>query len=138
MVIPILQTINTTIDLYRNLSIPIIFTREFWNDNLIINGTPEVELMPELNCKNGDKVLEKNTYGAFTRDWIGRIFGGERVKGGYYHRVIFLSTDATATSERELHVVRIKNMAYGFAYLVDCKRLEMGFSKKRVSLRSDE
>ncbi|KAJ4955442.1 hypothetical protein NE237_012225 [Protea cynaroides] len=71
------------IDLCRNLSIPIIFTRhnlkspshyrmlgEIWNNDLIIDGTPEAELMLVLNLKNGDKVLEKNTYSGRKRIFI--------------------------------------------------------------------
>lgn len=42
---------------------------------------------------------------------------------------VFFSTDATATSSVDLHEATLKNMAYGFAYLVDCKMLEDAFSK---------
>ncbi|KAJ4964581.1 hypothetical protein NE237_016430 [Protea cynaroides] len=159
---PILPTINTTIDLCQNLSIPIIFTRhnhkspsdygmlgEFWNNDLIIDGTPEAELMPELNRKSGDKVLEKNTYSAFRGTGLEEYLVERGIKEVIITGVmtnlccettareafvrgfrVFFSTDATATSERELHVATIKNMAYGFAYLVDCERIEKGFSKK--------
>lgn len=39
---------------------------------------------------------------------------------------VFFSTDATATSSEDLHVATLKNMAYGFAYLVDSESLEKG------------
>jgi isochorismate hydrolase len=39
---------------------------------------------------------------------------------------VFFSTDATATSDLELHEATLKNLAYGFAYLVDCDRLQDG------------
>lgn len=41
---------------------------------------------------------------------------------------VFFSTDATATSLPELHDATLKNLAYGFAYLVDCKRIQSAFS----------
>lgn len=40
---------------------------------------------------------------------------------------VFFSTDATATSSEELHQATLMNMAYGFAYLVDCKTLQTAF-----------
>ncbi|XXG60368.1 hypothetical protein AAC387_Pa04g2295 [Persea americana] len=42
---------------------------------------------------------------------------------------VFFSTDATATSSREMHEATLLNLGYGFAYLVDCNSLKMGFGK---------
>lgn len=42
---------------------------------------------------------------------------------------VFFSTDATATSSLELHDASLKNMAYGFAYLVDSERIREAFFK---------
>ena len=39
---------------------------------------------------------------------------------------VFFSTDATGTADAELHDAALKNLAYGFAYLVDCERLQEG------------
>lgn len=39
---------------------------------------------------------------------------------------VFFSTDATATVSGELHDAALMNLAYGFAYLVDCDRLRRG------------
>lgn len=41
---------------------------------------------------------------------------------------VFFSTDATATSSEDLHVSTLKNLAYGFAYLVDCEKLKSCFT----------
>ncbi|KAJ4977102.1 hypothetical protein NE237_002208 [Protea cynaroides] len=119
------------IDLCRNLSIPIIFTRhnlkspshyrmlgEIWNNDLIIDGTPEAELMLVLNLKNGDKVLEKNTYSAFRGTGLEEYLVERGIKEVIIIGVmtnlccemtareafvrgfrVFFSTDATATSE---------------------------------------
>lgn len=43
---------------------------------------------------------------------------------------VFFSTDATATLDLELHEATLKNLAYGFAYLVDCDRLQDGLLGK--------
>ena len=64
---PILPNLNTTIDLCREASMPVIFTRhchkstsdhgmlEEWRfGDLIFDGTPEAELMPSLYRKPGE------------------------------------------------------------------------------------
>ncbi|KAK3027805.1 hypothetical protein RJ639_041973 [Escallonia herrerae] len=38
---------------------------EWWNDNLIIDGTPKAELMPEMRRRETETMVEKNTYSAF-------------------------------------------------------------------------
>ncbi|KAF8389546.1 hypothetical protein HHK36_024061 [Tetracentron sinense] len=157
---PILPAIKTTIDLCRSVSIPVIFTRhshkspedygmlgEWFNNDLIIDGTVEAELMPEIGLESGDKVVEKNTYGAFRGTGLEEYLTERGIKEVIIAGVmtnlccettarqafvsgfrVFFSTDATATSTLELHEATLKNMAYGFAYLVDSKRLEQGFS----------
>ncbi|XP_030962881.1 nicotinamidase 3-like isoform X1 [Quercus lobata] len=48
---------------------------------------------------------------------------------------VFSSTDALATSDLELHEATLKNLAYGFAYFVDCKRLREGlFGNQRKKI----
>ncbi|KAL6970126.1 Nicotinamidase 2 [Sarracenia purpurea var. burkii] len=152
---PILPAINTTIDLCRSSSIPVIFTRhrhkspadygmlgEWWNNDLVIDGSSEAELLPELGRQPGDEVVEKSTYSAFmgTRleEMLREIGAEEVIVTGVMTNLccettareafgrgfrVFFSTDATATSSAELHEATLKNMAYGFAYLVDSKRL---------------
>ncbi|XP_059656469.1 nicotinamidase 2-like [Cornus florida] len=162
---PILPAIGTTIDLCRNASVPVIFTRhchksaadygmlgEWWNDDLVLDGTVEAELIPEVGRRaTGDgEVMEKNTYSAFRGTRLEerlREMGIEEViVSGVMTNLccettareafvrgfrVFFSTDATATSLPELHEATLKNMAYGFAYLVDCKRLQEAFSMKK-------
>ncbi|XP_043694670.1 nicotinamidase 2-like [Telopea speciosissima] len=122
---------------------------EWWNNDLIMEGTPETELMPEVNRKSDDKVLEKNTYSAFIGTGLEEYLVERGIKEVIITGVmtnlccettvreafvrgirVFFSMDAMATLAREFHVATLKNMAYGFACLVDCKRLKEGFSKK--------
>ncbi|KAJ8769971.1 hypothetical protein K2173_009053 [Erythroxylum novogranatense] len=161
---PILHNILTTIDLCRRSSIPVLFTRhshkspddgsilaEWWNNDLVIDGTVEAELMPDIRRLAGDnEVVEKKTYSAFANtgleDRLAAMGVKEVIITGLATNLccettardafvrdfrVFFSTDATATSNLELHEATLKNLAYGFAYLVDCKRLEDGFFGKR-------
>ncbi|XP_057486007.1 nicotinamidase 2-like [Actinidia eriantha] len=157
---PILPAINATIDLCRRASIPVIFTRhchktpadygmlaEWWDGDLIFDGTPAAELMPELARRQEDEVVEKRTYGAFTgthlEDRLRELGAEEVIVCGVMTNLccettareafvrgfrVFFSADATATAAAELHDATLKNMAYGFAYLVDCDRLRDAFS----------
>ncbi|XP_076907813.1 nicotinamidase 2-like [Bidens hawaiensis] len=153
---PILQPLTSTIHTCRRASIPVIFTRhrhkspadygmlgEWWHNDLILDGTPESELMPELPRREDDVVVEKNTYSGFRGTGL-----EERLKAMGVEEVIvtgvmtnlccettareafvrgfrvFFSTDATATADEELQQATVKNLAYGFAYLVDCQSLQ--------------
>ncbi|XP_018830122.1 nicotinamidase 2-like [Juglans regia] len=119
---------------------------EWRNGDLIIDGTLEAELMEELDRRPGDVVVEKNTYSAFRDTNLDGLLWergvGEVIVTGVMTNLccettareafirgfrVFFSTDATATSDKELHQATLKNMAYGFAYLVDCERLREGF-----------
>ncbi|KAF4387053.1 hypothetical protein G4B88_024625 [Cannabis sativa] len=158
---PILPNLLSTIRLCRRASIPVIFTRhchkslddnpilaEWWNGELIFDGTPEAELMPDLDSDlrlGEDVVLEKNTYSAFQGTKLEEILRERRVEEVIVAGVmtnlccettardafvrgfrVFFSRDATATANEELHEAALKNLAYGFAYLVDCERLKEG------------
>ncbi|XP_021893350.1 nicotinamidase 2-like [Carica papaya] len=156
---PILNSVLTTVDLCRRASIPVFFTRhrhrsptdygmlgEWWNNHLILDGTPEAELLPEIaRLASAEQVVEKTTYSAFRKTGLqGRLaeMGVEEVivtgvmtnlccettsRDAFVRGFrVFFSTDATATSDPELHESTLKNLAYGFAYLVDCNRLRRG------------
>ncbi|WOL09814.1 nicotinamidase 2-like [Canna indica] len=153
---PILSALRCTVSLCRASGIPVFFTRhrhrspddygmlgEWWPGDLILDGTPDAELLPDIGRLFGDRVLEKNTYSAFAGTGLEetlRAMGIEEViVTGVMTNLccettareafvkgfrVFFSTDATATANKELHEATLKNMAYGFAYLVDCTRLE--------------
>ncbi|KAI4317418.1 hypothetical protein L6164_025287 [Bauhinia variegata] len=159
---PILPNISSTIRLCRRASIPVIFTRhchkspsdhgmlgELWNGDLVVHGTPEAELMPALDRKVEDMVVEKKTYSAFRNTRLEEELVEMGVKEVIVTGVmtnlccettardafvrgfrVFFSTDATATCSSELHEATLKNMAYGFAYLLDCQSLREGIYGK--------
>jgi nicotinamidase-related amidase len=119
---------------------------EWWDNDLVLDGTVEAELMPEIRRLAGqNEVVEKNTYSAFENTGLQERLVEMGVKEVIVTGVmtnlccettareafvkgfrVFFSTDATATSDLELHEATLKNLAYGFAYLVDCDRLQDG------------
>jgi len=115
--------------------------REWWGE-LIIHGTKEWELMEELNPAETEPIIDKNRYSAFfntsLNDKLRSMEVEDLVISGVMtncccettardafvrdYRVFFVA-DATATVDEELHLASLKNLAYGFAYIVDTKGL---------------
>ncbi|CAA0837038.1 Nicotinamidase 2 [Striga hermonthica] len=152
---PILSTLNATIDLCRRTSVPILFTRhrhkppadestlfEWWDGDLIFDGTLESQLIPDLHREEADPLILKDTYSAFI-ERLKEMGVKEVIVCGVMTNLccettardafvrgfrVFFSTDATATSSSELHGATLMNLAYGFAYFVDCGRLRHAFS----------
>lgn len=111
-----------------------------------MDGTPAAELLPEIGRSPGELVVGKKTYSAFRgtglEEKLREMEVEEVIVTGVMTNLccettareayvrgfrVFFSTDATASSEVELHEASLKNMAYGFAYLVDCDRLRKAF-----------
>lgn len=115
--------------------------REWWGE-LIICGTEEWNLLEELNSGKTEIIIDKNRYSAFFNTGLHerlRVLGVENLvisgvmtncccettaRDAFVHdyRVFFVS-DATATADEELHLASLRNLAYGFAYIVDTKIL---------------
>ncbi|XP_047063868.1 nicotinamidase 2-like [Lolium rigidum] len=151
---PAMPAIATTVALCRGAGIPVIYTRhvdpvprsrplaEWWPGDHIGAGTPAAELLPGAGRAAGDLVVEKSTY---RLEEALRGMGVEEViVAGVMSNLCcettardafvrgfraFFSADATATASREMHEATLLNMAYGFAYIVDCERLEAAFGK---------
>ncbi|KAK8475110.1 hypothetical protein V6N13_102580 [Hibiscus sabdariffa] len=121
---------------------------EWWNNRVVSDGTVESELIPDIErLSKPDEVVEKNTYSAFENTRLQELLAERGVEEVIITGVmtnmccettaraafvkgyrVFFSTDATATADPELHEATLKNMANGFAYLVDCERLQQGLS----------
>ncbi|TKY69086.1 Nicotinamidase 2 [Spatholobus suberectus] len=121
---------------------------EWWFGDLVTDGTPEAELMEGLDREEGsDAVVEKSTYSAFRNTGLEERLVEMGVKEvmvtGVMTNVccettareafvrgfrVFFSADATAASNADLHEATLKNLAYGFAYLVDSHRLKQALS----------
>ena len=113
-----------------------------WWDDLIVRGSEAWQLNKELKPNSSDLVIDKNRYSAFQGtdldDWLRKngvedvIISGvmtnlccettARDAFGHDYRVFFVA-DATATINEELHLATLKNLAYGFSYIIDTEGL---------------
>ena len=118
---------------------------EWWED-LIYYGSAEWGLIRELKVNEKETILDKTRYSAFfgtDLDERLRVEGAEDLvicgvmtncccettaRDAFVrdYRVFFVA-DATATANEELHLASLKNLAYGFAYIVNtmhiCQKL---------------
>lgn len=120
---------------------------EWWSGELVMDGTWESELMEGLGRVERDVVVEKSTYSAFRKTGLEERLVAMGVKEVIVSGVmtnlccettareafvrgfrVFFSTDATATSDAHLHQATLNNLAYGFAYLLDCQSLKQALS----------
>ncbi len=115
----------------------------WWDDELAMKGSPSWQIMKEIEVNAGDPLIDKNRYSAF---WETNLH--EQLQAGKItdliitgvmtncccettareafmrdYRVFFIS-DATATTNDDLHCASLKTLAYGFAYIVDTGFLE--------------
>jgi len=113
-----------------------------WWDDLIHHGSGAWQLNKKLKPISSDLIIDKNRYSAFQGtdldDWLRKnevedlIISGvmsnlccettARDAFGHDYRVFFVA-DATATINEELHLATLKNLAYGFSYIIDTKDL---------------
>ena len=114
---------------------------EWWQE-LIIGGTEDWKFLPEIRIDSGDTVLPKKRYSAFFETDLDRILRSRKIQdliiSGVMtnlccettardafmrdYRVFFL-IDGTATGKSELHLATLKNLGFGFAYLITCDEL---------------
>jgi isochorismate hydrolase len=123
---------------------------KWWGD-LIEYGTPGWELIGELNPSEKEPVIDKNRYSAFFNTDLGnrlRSLGIEDLiicgvmtncccettaRDAFVRDYrVFFAGDATATANRELHLASLKNLAFGFAYIVDTEEICRHFRKSNV------
>ncbi len=157
---PVLGNILKVIQSCRMRKIPIIFTQhghtdpssdggvlgEWWGE-LILAGSEEWQLLPEIVVCEGDLILPKKRYSAFfetdldqrlrTRGIKDVIIAGvmtnlcceTTARDAFmrdYH--VFLLIDGTATRKEDLHLATLKNLGFGFAYLLTCDEFIQGLS----------
>jgi isochorismate hydrolase len=114
---------------------------EWWGE-LIIDGTEDWKFIPEMTIDVNDKVVPKKRYSAFFETLLETTLRSKGIQdliiSGVMtnlccettardafmrdYRVFFL-IDGTATGRSELHLAALKNLAFGFAYLLTCDEL---------------
>lgn len=120
---------------------------EWWPGGEILEGSSAGALLPELDRnEKTDFLVKKSTYSAFHKTDLSHVLAEKGVKELIITGVmtnlccettareafvrgftIFFSNDATATCNQELQEASLKNLAYGFAYLVDVKQIQEAF-----------
>ncbi|HID30515.1 MAG TPA: isochorismatase family protein [Desulfobacterales bacterium] len=152
---PVLSNVLSLIEACRSRGIRIVFTRHghrepardggmlrtWWGD-LIMFGSPEWQLMQELDPSRGEAVIDKTRYSAFFKTSLDEQLRAGRVEDLIVcgvmtncccettarsafvrdYRVFFVA-DATATANQELQLATLKNLAYGFAYIAATEEL---------------
>ncbi len=150
---PILDNVVRLISATREKHIPLIFTQHghtprsdhgmlgrWWAD-LIIEGSTDARLNPELKVGKEDPIILKNTYSAFhetdLEEKLKSLKVTDLVIGGVMtnlccettgrdafvrnFRVFFLA-DGTSTISEEFQQATLKNLGYGFATLLLCEQ----------------
>jgi len=118
-----------------------------WWQDLILYGSVEWELINELTVYLRDTIVDKHRYSAFFNTDLDKDLKAHGVEDLVIcgvmtncccettardafvrdYRVFFVA-DATAAPNEELHVASLKNLAYGFAYIIDTKALCQNFN----------
>ncbi len=118
-----------------------------WWGELIIKGTPAWQLLPEVAPLPEEVVVAKTRYSAFFRTTLARSLRHFGVKdliiGGVMSNLccettareafvrdfrVFFLADGTATSGLEYHYATLRNLAYGFAYILTCEEVLQAFA----------
>lgn len=115
---------------------------EKWWGELILAGTEDWEFLPEIVIKEEDIVLPKKRYSAFFETDLDERLRSRGIKDLIISGVmsnlccettardafmrdyrVFMLIDGTATRKSELHLSTLKNLGFGFAYLLTCDEL---------------
>ena len=113
-----------------------------WWGEVITQGTPKWNLIKAMSPLENEPVIDKNRYSAFLGTTLDETLKYRKIEDLIItgvmtncccettardafmkdYRVFFVS-DATATMSEDLHLASLKNLAFGFAHVVDTKEL---------------
>lgn len=145
----VLRNVGKLLARYRERSLPVIFTRHaylpgqdpgamgrWWKD-VLREGDPLSEIVPELLPRQDEVVLRKTRYSAFSGTELEHVLSRLRtervvIAGVATHLCcestardafmrdldVFFVVDATAAKSRGLHLAALRTLADGFAVLV--------------------
>ncbi len=146
----ILPNVIRLIESFRKANRPVIFTRHAhdaelleddvmnaWWGEVIVDGTPEAEIVNELSPKPNELIIDKNRYSAFYKTELDKhletlgiqdiVIAGIKTnlccestaRDAYYRSYrTFIPADGTGTGSDEMHVASLLNLAYGFSSVV--------------------
>jgi isochorismate hydrolase len=113
-----------------------------WWGHVIHHGTEDWKFLPEIKIEPQDAVLPKKRYSAFYETDLENLLRSKEIRdlmiSGVMtnlccettardafmrdYRVFFL-IDGTATGKDDHHLATLKNLGFGFAYLITCDEL---------------
>ena len=113
-----------------------------WWGEVILHGTTDWKFLPEIKIEPKDKILPKKRYSAFYETDLESFLRSKGIRdlviSGVMtnlccettardafmrdYRVFFL-IDGTATGKADHHLATLKNLGFGFAYLMTCDEL---------------
>ena len=160
----ILSDIKQLIHCCRQADVPVIFTRHAhqnpidsggmlakWWDELIIDGTPQAEILSEIKPLPLEKIIHKSRYSAFFRsDSDGYlqqhkihqlIIGGvmtnlcceTTARDAFVHDYeVFFLKDGTATQNEEFQQATLLNLSFGFAQIVTCQEIYNVINEREI------
>lgn len=113
-----------------------------WWGELILTGTEGATIFPEIRPLPGEKLVVKNRYSAFHNTDLDEYLKSLGIKDVIISGVmtnlccettardafvrdfrVFFLADGTATAGKEYHLATLRNLAYGFAYILTCDEL---------------
>ena len=122
--------------------------REWWGQ-VILEGTEDWKFLPEIPVGPKDTILSKKHYSAFLETDLANILQSKKVRDVIISGVmtnlccettardafmrgyrIFFLIDGTATGKSEHHFATLKNLGFGFAYLMTCDELIQNLKSK--------
>ncbi len=114
---------------------------EWWGE-LIMAGTDDWKFLPEIILEERDILLPKKRYSAFFETDLDEKLRSRGIKDVIISGVmtnlccettardafmrdyrVFVLIDGTATRKSDLHLASLKNLGFGFAYLLTCEEL---------------
>jgi isochorismate hydrolase len=148
-----INNIKSLIKFAEENSIEIIYVRhndsshdskhmiQWWGGDKIDYGSKEWQIIKELDTKN-NLIIDKNQYSAFYNTNLNEILQSKGLTDVIITGVmancccetsardafmrgynVFFVNDATATINQDLHLATIKNLSFGFAYIVNTNDL---------------
>lgn len=146
--IPVIPRIRRLLDLWRSTGGTVVFTRHchegtddlgmlgrFFEDHIRCSE-PDSEIVEDLNPREGEKVIRKNTYDAFHKTGLDSLLRSRGMKQVLVTGVmtqlccettarsafvrgyeVYVPADALTTSSEELHIGSLRSLASGFAVI---------------------
>jgi isochorismate hydrolase len=121
---------------------------EWWGE-VILHGTKDWEFISEMKIESKDIILPKKRYSAFFETELDTILRSKGIQDLIISGVmtnlccettardafmrdykVFFLIDGTATGKEEHHLATLKNLGYGFAYLMTCEELIRNLKSK--------